>query len=167
MQPVLALVHPAFCKARWTRSVHRSHSYPFHWARLRGNSCALRLRVLCFSVSSPKNFGNNREVFLCPSRNADPRLGSSPHSLFSAPITRAENGETKSCTKTKSSLSGILARTRSTRPQRRRAARLRSCHSQHKARGRMPTKNGNEELSGIAQSLYGIRREVHLRALPV
>src|SRR3982074_1863884 len=36
--------------------------------------------------------------FLCPSRNADPRLGSSPHSLFSAPITRAENGGTKSCT---------------------------------------------------------------------
>jgi len=104
VQPVLALVHPAFCKTRWTRSVHRSHSYPFHWARLRGNSCALRLRVLCFSVSSQKNFGNNREVLLCPSRNADPRLGSSPHSLFSAPITRAENGETKSCT---SMLSGI------------------------------------------------------------
>ena len=86
-----------FSRDAWTRSVHRSHSCPLHWARLRGNSCALRLRVFCFSVSSQKIFGKSAEVFLCPSRNADPRLGSSPHSHFSAPITRAENGETKSC----------------------------------------------------------------------
>jgi hypothetical protein len=65
---------------------------PLHWARLRGNSCALQLRVFCFSVSSQKLFANDSEDFLCPSRNADARLGSRPLSLPSAPITRAEKG---------------------------------------------------------------------------
>ncbi len=106
MQPVVALVHPVL-RAGWTCSMHRSHSRPFHWARLRGNSCALQLRVFCFTVSSQKISGNNAEDFLCPARNADPRLGSSPHSLNQCPITRAENGGTKSCTKTKSNSSGI------------------------------------------------------------
>src|ERR1700733_63651 len=68
--------------------------HPFHWARLRGNSCALRLRVFCFSVSSQKLFANSSEDFLCPSRNADPRLGSRPLSRSSAPITRAK-GDSK------------------------------------------------------------------------
>jgi hypothetical protein len=65
---------------------------PFHWARLRGNSCARQLRLFCFSVSSQNILANNIEDVLCPSRNADPRLGSRPLSLSSAPITRAENG---------------------------------------------------------------------------
>jgi hypothetical protein len=37
----------------------------------------------------PKLFANDSQDFLCPSRNADPRLGSSPLSLSSAPITGA------------------------------------------------------------------------------
>jgi hypothetical protein len=36
--------------------------HPFHWARLRGNSCALRLRVFCFSVSSLKLFVHTNEA---------------------------------------------------------------------------------------------------------
>src|SRR5271169_5141443 len=68
--------------------------HPFHWARHRGNSCALRLRVFCFSVSSQKLFANNSEEFLCPSRNAAARLGSRPLSHSSAPITRAKGDST-------------------------------------------------------------------------
>src|SRR5579863_8507588 len=62
-------------KTRSPYFVHGLHSTLFHWARLRGNSCARRLRVFCFSVSSQKLFANDSEDFLCPSRNADSRLG--------------------------------------------------------------------------------------------
>ena len=63
-------------------SFHSSPPFrPLHWARLRGNSCARQLRVFCFSVSSQQLFANGGEDFLCPSRNAAPRLGSRPLSL--------------------------------------------------------------------------------------
>ena len=83
---------------------------PLHWARLRGNSCARRLRVFCFSGSSQKIFGNAAEDFPCPSRNADPLLGSRPLSLPSAPITRAENGETNAMYLNKIELIGYLGK---------------------------------------------------------
>jgi len=41
------------CDVFW---VHRLRSYPFHWARLRDNSCARQLRVFCFSGSSQQIF---------------------------------------------------------------------------------------------------------------
>src|SRR5258707_10553663 len=71
--------------------------HSFSSALLRGNSCARRLRVVCFSVSSQRPLANETYDFLCPSRNAAPRLGSRPLSLSSAPITRAEM-ETQKCT---------------------------------------------------------------------
>ena len=157
VQPVLALVHPAFCELAGlvlcivpipTLSI--GHGFG-------GIPAPCDFGSSAFPFPPKKNLGNNRDVFLCPSRNADPRLGSSPHSLFSAPITRAENGETKSCTKTKSSLSGISARTRSTSPSRRQTASTRFFRWRRSGPGRVPTKNGIPRRSGIASSLYGIK----------
>jgi hypothetical protein len=71
-------------------SFFHPHSAPFIGPQLRGNSCALQLRLFCFSVSSQKLFANGSQDFLCPSRNADPRFGSRPLSLSSAPTTGAE-----------------------------------------------------------------------------
>jgi hypothetical protein len=79
-----------FPKAEFDPFHTSSPFHPFHWARLRGNSCARRLRVFCFSVSSQKISRTDAGDFLCPSRNADSRLGSRPLSLSSAPITRAK-----------------------------------------------------------------------------
>jgi hypothetical protein len=94
--PVLGLVRPVF--ASTLDSFCASFPFPpFPLGTASGEflrpaaSCLLLFRFL------PKNFGNNSEVFLCPSRNAASRLWSSPHSLLGAPITRAEIGET-SCT---------------------------------------------------------------------
>ena len=70
--------------------MHCFRSYPLHWAQLRDNSCALQLRVFCFSGSSQQIFLNVIEDFLCPSQKADARFGSSILSLPGAPITRAE-----------------------------------------------------------------------------
>jgi hypothetical protein len=36
--------------------VHCFRSHPLHWAQLRDNSCALHLRVFCFSGSSQQIF---------------------------------------------------------------------------------------------------------------
>jgi len=66
-----------------------------------GNSCALQLRLFCFSVSSQKLFANDIEDFLCPSRNADPRFGSRPLSLLSAPL-QGQKWRLKKCTKIES-----------------------------------------------------------------
>jgi hypothetical protein len=88
--PAPLILLPVPQKPRWTHFVLSPSFRPFHWARLRGNSCARQLRIFCFSVSSQKLFANDIEDFLCPSRNADPRFGSRPLSLSSAPITGAE-----------------------------------------------------------------------------
>lgn len=68
--------------------IHPAPFIPSSRARLRDNSCARRLRGLCFSGSSRKNPKPTarKNIFAVPSQNAAARLGSSICSLSNAPV---------------------------------------------------------------------------------
>jgi hypothetical protein len=80
-------------------AIFRSWSpfHPFHWARLRGNSCALRLRVFCFSVSSQKSSRTTAKYFCAPPEMQTLALGADP-SRFQVPQLQGQRRLNK-CTR--------------------------------------------------------------------
>src|SRR5258705_6016768 len=98
VQPVLALVHPAISELAGlvlcivpipTLSI--GHGFG-------GIPAPCDFVSSAFPFPPKKTSGTTAKFLLCPSRNADARLGSRPLSLSSARITWADNGETEPCT---------------------------------------------------------------------
>jgi hypothetical protein len=73
------------------------HSAPSIGPRLRGNSCALQLRIFCFSVSSQKLSATTANTFCAPPEMQALALGADP-SRFRVPQLQGQKWRLKKCT---------------------------------------------------------------------